>query len=125
MKLFTSLRLLFEKEIYEIRELIMPPFIDPPDIRTTKIYSLAKIFRGQSSVLVSTIVPEQAAIYLDSSSHAFKAARPAPLTASIPRKPSKSEATTSNHTNSDKTQRKEKIAFSPRRGSEEEDQAPG
>ena len=72
------------------------------DIRT-KTCSLEEIFRGRSSFLPSVINPEQAAICLDSNSYAFKAASSTSLSAAIPKKPSRSEAVTSDQTNSDKT----------------------
>ena len=45
---------------------------------------------------------EQVTICVDSSSHVSKAARPAPLTAMVPKKPFKSEAATSDQTDSGK-----------------------
>ena len=47
----------------------------------------------------------------DRISHASKATRPAPLTASIPKKHSKSEAVTSNQMDPGKTHQKKKITF--------------
>ena len=70
-----------------------------------------------------TMASEQTAIYLDSSSHAFKVARPVPLTTTAPKKPFKIKAVTINQTDSDKTFQKEKSSISPLWCSEEEDQA--
>ena len=73
-----------------------------PDTRTTKICS-SEISQKQSTAMA----PEQATICLDKSSHASKAARLAPLTVTVPKKPSKSEAVMSDQT---------ALAKHPRRG---------
>jgi len=73
-----------------------------PDTRTTNICS-SEIFRKQSTTMTS----EQVTICLDSSSHAFKALRPTPLTLTVPKKSSKSEAAMSDQTDSGKTPQKE------------------
>jgi len=52
--------------------------------------------------VVCVIAPEQATICLNISSHASKAARLAPLTATIPKKPSKSETAMFDKTDSGK-----------------------
>ena len=68
------------------------------DTRTIKTCSL-KIFRKQSITMAS----EQTSISLDSRSHAFKAAISAPLTAMVPKKPTKSKKMTSDQKDSGKT----------------------
>ena len=59
-----------------------------PDTKATKISSSEEISRKQSTTLAS----EQATICLDINSYAFKAAKPAPLTTMVPKKPFKSKA---------------------------------
>jgi len=78
-----------------------------PDTRTTKTCSSEEISRKQSTV----VAPEQASISLDSSSHAFKAARPTPLITTVPKKPYKSKTATSDQTDSNKTPQKEKASL--------------
>ena len=58
------------------------------------------------------MAPEQATICLDISSHASKLARPAPLTATIPKGPSKSKAVTSDKMDSGKTTPRQHISTS-------------
>ena len=69
-------------------------------------------FRGQSSFLISIMTPKWAAKCLDSSLHASKVAKLAPLFAAIPKKLSKSEAVTSGPTNFDKHIERRRQPFS-------------
>jgi len=78
--------------------------VQTPDTRTTKIRSSKEISQKQSTPMA----PEQATICVDSSSHVSKAARPALFTATIPKKPFKSKAATSDQTDSGKIPQKEK-----------------
>ena len=90
-----------------------------PDTRTTNICISEEI-----SQKLSTSMPhEQETICVDISSHAFKASRPAPLTATVPKRPSKSKAAKSDKTDSDKTPEGD-ANTSPLWCSEEEVQAP-
>ena len=78
-----------------------------PDTRLTNICSSEEISRKQSTAMTH----EQATIYLDSSSHASEAAKPAPFTTTVPKKPFKSKTATSDQTDYGKTPQKEKTAL--------------
>ena len=71
------------------------------------IDSFVEIPQKQPTAMAS----KQATICLDSSSHASKAAKPVPLTATIPKKPFKSKTTTSGQMDYGKTPQKEKAIF--------------
>ena len=56
-----------------------------PDTKITKTCSSEKFFQRRSFFLINVMALEQASIRLDSSLHAFKAARSAPLSIMIPK----------------------------------------
>ena len=110
---------LLKKEIQEIWKLIRHRG------RTPRYKDNKDLFIGGDPRKQSTaMAPEQAIICLNNSLHASKAAKPAPLTATVPEKPSKSEAATSDHTDSKKNTPEGESSTCPLWYSEEEFQAP-
>jgi len=85
--------------------------LQTPNTRTTKTCSSKEIFWGSPSFLINVMAPEQAAISLDSNSHAFKATRPAPLSAAISKEALQVRGSDILPDEFQQTHQKEKIAF--------------